>query len=89
MTGWMERVTYRFWAWTLMHSLTYRFTNWGQKIAFRLKAKLKGTLAKGDPYSARGWLDKLPLAGGWTAERDMPSPPQKNFRDWWNKEHKK
>ena len=89
MTGWLERFTYRFWTWTLKSSLTYRFTNWGQKLAFRLKAKMKGTLAKGDPYSARGWLDKVPLARGWTNERDMPSPPQKNFRHWWNKEHKK
>lgn len=28
-----------------------------------------------------GWLPGL--AGGWTSQRDLPSPPRQSFRHWW------
>lgn len=86
ITKWHERLLFRTWAAALKYSATYRFAGWFQKMTFRAKAKLSGTLESGDPYAARGWLDRVPLASGWTAERDMPSPPQRSFRDWWRKE---
>ena len=30
-----------------------------------------------------GWLPGI--AGGWTAERDVPSPPRESFRNWWSR----
>lgn len=30
---------------------------------------------------AIGWLPGL--AGGWTAQRDLPAPPKQSFRNWW------
>lgn len=86
-----DTVFFRGWAMTLKHTMTYRAGGWFQKIIFRLQAGK--TLAKGDPYSARGWLSKLPGPfAGWTDQRDMPTPPQKSFRQWWheheNQKHK-
>lgn len=86
VTGWREKLIYKVWAASLKHSATYRAANWFQRFAFRLKAKLNGTLETRDPYASRGWLDKVPFAGGWTSERDMPSPPKRSFREWWRKE---
>ncbi|MBW4096036.1 MAG: iron-sulfur cluster-binding protein [Acidobacteria bacterium] len=33
-------------------------------------------------------ITQLPgIAAGWTQSRDLPAPPKKSFRQWWNKEH--
>ncbi|MCC7146807.1 MAG: iron-sulfur cluster-binding protein [Phycisphaeraceae bacterium] len=82
-----DRLFYRLWAWSLGRSWTYRIGGWMQKMFFRAKARQRGTLAKGDPYRSRGWLDHLPgPAAGWTSQRDMPTPPARSFRQWWNQE---
>ncbi len=87
ITGWPDRAVFKLWAKSLQNSLTYRLGGWAQKMFFRFQAKCNGSLKKGDPYSARGWVSKMPgQAQGWTRERDMPTPPAKSFRDWWRKE---
>ncbi|MCX5660722.1 MAG: LutB/LldF family L-lactate oxidation iron-sulfur protein [Planctomycetota bacterium] len=88
ITGLPDRIFYRVWAASLKHSLTYRLGGWAQTTFFRLQAKLSGTLAKGEKYSARGWLKDAPgPVKGWTSQRDMPTPPAASFRNWWDKEH--
>src|SRR5690606_6522375 len=77
ITGWRDRAAYRLWALSLRHPATYRFGGWMQKRMFRARAKMAGTLTKGDAYAARGWLNSG--IGGWTRERDMPTPPAKSF----------
>ena len=32
-------------------------------------------------FGRRGWISSLPLAGGWTAHRDFPTPPGKTFME--------
>lgn len=84
---WSDRVFYRLWAMSLCYSLTYRLGGWAQRFFFRAAAKCKRTLETGDPYAARGWLNRAPgPVAGWTRQRDMPTPPAKNFRQWW-REH--
>lgn len=92
ITKWPDRVVYRVWAASLRNSVTYRLGGWAQKMMFRLQAKANGSLeASGaDPYASRGWLSNA--AGpvkGWTSERDMPTPPAKSFRQWWDGHEKK
>lgn len=84
MTKRGDRFFMKAWAWALRRESTHRFGGWSQKVMFRMKAKMKGTLQKGDPYSARGWIDDMPgPVRGWTQIRDMPTPPAKSFRQWW------
>ena len=35
-----------------------------------------------------GMIHKLPLAGGWTDERDMPAPAGRTFRSLYRERHK-
>jgi L-lactate dehydrogenase complex protein LldF len=49
-------------------------------LANRVAAALLGTLGRG-----RGRLRRLPLAGGWTAHRDMPMPQGRTFQQLWAK----
>ncbi|MCY1312329.1 hypothetical protein D9M70_627420 [compost metagenome] len=42
-------------------------------------------LASGD----QGRLRHLPLAGGWTAERDMPAPQGATFQQLWQRQQKR
>ncbi|HEX7009168.1 MAG TPA: LutB/LldF family L-lactate oxidation iron-sulfur protein [Phycisphaeraceae bacterium] len=88
-TGWADRLFMRVWSASLMRSWAYRLGGWAQKTVFRLKSRLSGTLDRGDPYAARGWLNRLPgPLSGWTQQRDMPTPPARSFRDWWS-EHQR
>ena len=32
-------------------------------------------------FRRRGWINSLPLAGGWTGHRDLPAPPGKTFME--------
>lgn len=83
--NWFDRVFYRVWAKSLEQSWSYRLGGWVQKRMFRFKASRNGSLKDGDDYSARGWLDTAPgKFAGWTRERDLPTPPRKSFRQWWD-----
>ena len=43
--------------------------------------------AGGRPLARDGRIHRLPWPlSGWTATRDMPSPPAESFRDWWARE---
>lgn len=80
-----DRMFYRIWAKSLLNPTMYRLGGWMQKRMFRLMASRKHTLRDGNNYSARGWLDTAPgKFSGWTDERDLPTPPKKSFRQWWN-----
>ncbi|MDO5752313.1 LutB/LldF family L-lactate oxidation iron-sulfur protein [Arthrobacter sp.] len=65
----------------------------GAEWAFSSGAKLN-LLERGLPLGklAAGRdkvIKKLPgIAGGWTKTRDIPAPPNRSFRQWWDKEHK-
>ncbi|MFT5485489.1 MAG: L-lactate dehydrogenase complex protein LldF [Paracoccaceae bacterium] len=63
------------WAWTARRPTLYRF---GARIALRLLKTLGGR---------RGYLRHVPLAGGWTAARDLPAPEGGTFIDRWQKEN--
>ncbi len=55
-------------------------------VAFAMGSRRRWTwalraLRMGRPFAR---LRRLPgRAGGWTASRDLPTPPQQSFRDWW------
>ncbi len=86
ITGAGDRMFYSLWAKSLSSTTTYKLGGWAQKVVFRAQAYYNGSLEKGDPYSARGWLDNAPgPVAGWTSQRDMPTPPARSFRDWWKK----
>ncbi len=80
-----DRVIYRLWAWSLRSNMTYRFGGWMQKMMFRTAARRGGGLSRTDLYDSRGWVRSIrgPFKG-WTDQRDMPTPPAKSFRQWWN-----
>lgn len=89
ITKWSDRLVYRMWARSLGRGWTYRLGGWAQKLFFRWQARVAGTLESGDPYRSRGWLNDLPgPAGGWTSQRDMPTPPAKSFRQWWDEQNR-
>ena len=84
VTGFSERLFYRTWGVMLRYSLTYRLGGWFQRRLMRARAARAGSLSRGDPYSARGWLDRAPgRVSGWTSQRDLPTPPARSFRHWW------
>src|SRR5438067_5714976 len=66
---WTERAALRAWAWFAQRPALYGL---GSKIAVRLLR----LLARSD-----GMISKLPLASGWTAERDFPAPAGRTFRE--------
>jgi L-lactate dehydrogenase complex protein LldF len=39
------------------------------------------------PLGRRGRIERLPWPlSGWTSTRDLPTPPEESFRDWWRRE---
>ncbi|HUD94792.1 lactate utilization protein B [Sphingobium sp.] len=64
------------WAWVARRPAFYRF---GTGIAVRAMRLL----------GRKGWIDKLPLAGGWTRYRDMPKPAAQTFMAQYKKERRK
>ncbi|MDJ0840393.1 MAG: LutB/LldF family L-lactate oxidation iron-sulfur protein [Acidobacteriota bacterium] len=50
------------------------------RLATRLASRLLRMLGR-----KRGSLSKLPLAGGWTSERDLPVPPGPTFSDLYHR----
>ena len=83
-----DRAFMRLWSASLMHPWSYRLGGWAQKMMFRMHARLTSGIEAGDKYTARGWLKNVPgPAKGWTSQRDMPTPPARSFRHWWNQTH--
>jgi len=84
-----DRLFMKLWARSLNNTAAFRFGGWSQKWMFRLLAALNASLDDGGDYTARGWLTKAPgPVAGWTAARDMPTPPARSFRHWWRAERK-
>ena len=63
------------WAWVAQRPAFYRL---GARITLGVMRMLAGR---------RGYLSSVPLAGGWTASRDLPAPEGGTFVDRWQKEH--
>jgi len=61
------------WAWAAQRPKLYRA---GARIALSVLRGLGGR---------RGSLRRAPLAGGWTASRDLPAPEGGTFVDQWQK----
>jgi L-lactate dehydrogenase complex protein LldF len=59
------------WAFLALRPPLYHF-------AYAMAAKLLGLLGR-----RRGSFYNLPLAGGWTATRDMPAPQGRSFQELW------
>jgi L-lactate dehydrogenase complex protein LldF len=80
----IDRLVYRLWARSMMSLAAYRLGGLGQRVFFRTIARITGTIPKADPYTNRGWVKSMlgPLKG-WTDQRDLPTPPARNFRHWW------
>jgi len=71
---WTERAALRTWAWFAQRPALYGL---GSKIAVRLLR----LLARRD-----GMISKLPFASGWTAERDLPAPAGRTFRELYREQ---
>ncbi len=85
----IDRIFFKVWTMSLKFPWTYRLGGWASARGLRARAKLAGTLKPGDRFTARGWVSHVPgPAAGWTAKRDLATPPAKGFRTWWD-EHQK
>jgi L-lactate dehydrogenase complex protein LldF len=73
LAPWPERLAIRTWAWFAKRPALYRL---GAALGARLLAWRGG---------ARGYIRALPLAGGWTAGRDLPAPEGRTFMQQWRK----
>ena len=68
-----QRVGIGAWAWLARRPALYR-------LLTGLAIRLLGALGR-----RRGRFARLPLAGGWTASRDMPAPEGATFHSLWRK----
>jgi L-lactate dehydrogenase complex protein LldF len=68
-----ERWGLRFWAFFVRRPALYR-------LGARLAMGALGRLGR-----RRGRFARLPLAGGWTAHRDLPAPEGRTFIDQWKR----
>ena len=69
MRPWYERTGLAVWSWVAQRPALYGFAS---RIGVRVLKWMGG---------AEGMIHKLPIGGGWTAERDMPAPAGRTFRD--------
>jgi L-lactate dehydrogenase complex protein LldF len=74
MTGRVERMTYRLWAWSMrrprVYALSIRLQNW------ELRRRARGGK----------WISRLPMAAkGWTEVRDLPAPAKVSFHQVWSR----
>lgn len=67
----LQRYAIRLWAMAARRPALYRL---GARLAM-------GALALAG--RGRGRFARLPLAGGWTAGRDLPAPAGRTFQDQW------
>jgi L-lactate dehydrogenase complex protein LldF len=61
------------WAWLAKRPVPYRLATW---LPMRLLALLAGR---------KGRYSWLPLAGGWTSQRDFPAPQGPSFQALWDR----
>jgi L-lactate dehydrogenase complex protein LldF len=66
---WYERAGLRLWAWAAKRPALYG-------LGCRIGVRVLKAMADRD-----GLIHKLPVASGWTDERDMPAPAGKTFRE--------
>ena len=66
---WYERTGLKLWSWVACHPAVYGL---GTKIAVRIMKAWGGRA---------GYIHSLPLASGWTAERDLRAPEGRTFRE--------
>lgn len=71
LTPMAQRQGLRLWAMAAQRPAFYRFATRVASGALRLFGRKRGSLRS------------LPLAGGWTGERDMPVPQGPSFMDQW------
>jgi L-lactate dehydrogenase complex protein LldF len=88
MRHWREReferhlqpTTYRYglgaWAFFARRPRLYQFAT---RVAMRVLGNLGGK---------KGRSRRLPLAGGWTKDRDLPAPAGRTFQEMWAERHK-
>jgi L-lactate dehydrogenase complex protein LldF len=73
---WSESAALRAWSWLALRPALYGALS---GIGVRLLRSLAG---------ANGMIRSLPLAGGWTDERDMPAPSGRTFRSLYRQRQK-
>ena len=66
---WSERAALRTWAWCARRPRLYA-------LASMIGVRMMRILARRD-----GMISRLPFASGWTAERDLPAPAGRTFRE--------
>jgi L-lactate dehydrogenase complex protein LldF len=71
---WSERAGLALWSWVAQRPTLYAL---GTKVAVRMMKSWGGR---------ERLIHKLPLANGWTNERDMPAPEGKTFRELYRTE---
>ncbi|MCK4873395.1 MAG: iron-sulfur cluster-binding protein [Phycisphaerales bacterium] len=87
ITSRRDRLGYRAWATLLKRLPLYLVITTIQRYLFRALGK---TGAKRGGFNDRRWIANLPgKVGGWTRERDLPTPTSSGFRTWWKTHHKK
>lgn len=69
LRSWQERAALRAWRWTAERPRLYAFST---RVGVRLLSWLGGRKRR---------LRRIPGAGGWTRERDLPAPSGRTFRD--------
>jgi L-lactate dehydrogenase complex protein LldF len=81
----MDRLFMRLWVKGVSRKWRYLLGGAVQRRLLRLAARCCGTRGQGgDPYADRGYIRSLPgPVKGWTDVRDLPTPPSRSFRDWW------
>ncbi len=69
MRPWYERAALALWSWLAQHPALYG-------LASRIGVRVLRWMGGSD-----GMIHSLPLGSGWTAERDMPAPAGRTFRE--------
>ena len=76
LVDWKSRVGLAAWSWISMHAPVFR-------IAIRTFGRILSFFG-----GRKGYLRRLPLAGGWTEQRDFPAPSGGSFVSKWNSGNK-
>ncbi len=76
MRPWREKLAFKAWAFVASRPTLYR-------LATRMGVKLLGWWGK-----RQGGISKLPMASGWTQERDFPVPQGETFSNLYKKHQK-